>query len=185
MHNAVIIALNEVGYLEKATPEALDEKETNAGAANFTKYARDMDAMSAFYNGSKQGYHWGDGCGDWRFVRAYGETVARTLLCQPEKSKGAGCRYSMEYYREKNRLFYQPEPGDQIFFQTDGKVCHTGIVTRIEDGVVHTVEGNTSSEPGVVANGGCVREKQYPLDSPVIAGYGRPDYALAETPVLL
>ena len=49
--------------------------------------------------------------------------------------------------------------------------------------MVHTVEGNTSSEPGVVANGGCVREKHYPLDSPVIAGYGRPDYAMAECPV--
>ena len=109
--------------------------------------------------------------------------MARTLLCQPKNSKGAGCRYSMAYYQQEGRFFSQPEPGDQIFFQTDGKVCHTGIVTGIKDGLVHTVEGNTSSEPGVVANGGCVREKHYPLDSPVIAGYGRPDYAMVECPV--
>ena len=183
MHRAVEIALGEVGYLEKDTPEALDEKETNAGSANFTKYARDMDAIGGFYNGSKQGCPWCDVFVDWCFVKAYGETMARALLCQPKKSKGAGCRYSMEYYQQEKRLFSQPEPGDQIFFQTDGKVCHTGIVTGIKDGQVHTVEGNTSSEPGVVANGGCVREKCYPLDSPVIAGYGRPDYAMAECPV--
>ena len=144
-----------------------------------------MDAVSGFYNGSKQGYPWCDVFVDWCFVTAYGESMARRLLCQPHKSKGAGCRYSMEYFRRKKRLFSQPEPGDQIFFQIDGKVCHTGIVTEVKDGSVHTVEGNTASTPGVVANGGCVREKQYPLDDPAIAGFGRPDYAMAECPALL
>lgn len=180
MHKAVEIALGEVGYLEKNTCEALDEKETNAGSGNFTKYARDMDAISRFYNGSKQGCPWCDVFVDWCFVKAYGEPMARKLLCQPRYSRGAGCRYSMEYYEKRHRLFSQPEPGDQIFFQTDGRVCHTGIVTTVSDGLVHTVEGNTSSEAGVVANGGCVRQKSYPLDSPVIAGYGRPDYSLVE-----
>ena len=108
MHRAVEIALGEVGYLEKDTPEALDEKETSAGSANFTKYARDMDAISRFYNGSKQGYPWCDVFVDWCFVTAYGEAMARTLLCQPKNSKGAGCRYSMAYYQQEGRFFSQP-----------------------------------------------------------------------------
>ena len=36
MHSSVKIALEQVGYLEKRTPEALDEKEANPGSANFT-----------------------------------------------------------------------------------------------------------------------------------------------------
>lgn len=178
MHRAVEIALGEVGYLEKDTPEALDEKETSAGSANFTKYARDMDAISRFYNGSKQGYPWCDVFVDWCFVEAYGVQNARRLLCQPIFSRGAGCRYSFEYYRQAGRLFSDPQPGDQIFFQREGSICHTGIVTDVTQESVCTVEGNTSDEEGVIPNGGCVTRKRYPLDSPLIAGFGRPDYSL-------
>ena len=53
------IALAEVGYLEKASRNALDDKTANAGDANITKYARDLDAIS-FYNGRKQGVAWCD-----------------------------------------------------------------------------------------------------------------------------
>jgi peptidoglycan hydrolase-like protein with peptidoglycan-binding domain len=41
---------------------------------------------------------------------------------------------------------------------------------------VYTVEGNTSSAAGVVANGGAVAKKQYSLSYGRIAGYGRPKY---------
>ena len=46
---------------------------------------------------------------------------------------------------------------------------------------VYTIEGNTSSESGVVANGGCVREKKYKLTYNRIAGYGRPNYGVLGT----
>ena len=39
---------------------------------------------------------------------------------------------------------------------------HTGIVEKVSGGRVYTIEGNTSSQPGVVPNGGCVRDKNYP-----------------------
>ena len=51
------IANEEVGYLEKASNEELDDKTANAGDRNFTKYARDMDNLH-IYNGIKQGYAW-------------------------------------------------------------------------------------------------------------------------------
>ena len=56
------IAQAELGYLEKATDEAkyLDSKTANAGYKNFTKYARDLDAIPHFYNGPKQGAPWCD-----------------------------------------------------------------------------------------------------------------------------
>lgn len=179
MYKSIETALGEVGYLEKATEEALEEKTANPGSGNFTKYARDMDALRGFYNGAKQGYPWCDVFVDWCFVQSYGRTLAEKLLCQGRRSKGAGCRYSMEYYRARKQLFQSPRPGDQVFFQVDGRICHTGLVTAVDEQKIYTVEGNTSAEPGVVANGGCVREKDYCLDSPVIAGFGRPDYSLA------
>ena len=49
-------------------------------------------------------------------------------------------------------------------------------MTEVKDGRVYTVEGNTSSQAGIVANGGCVAQKSYDLHDPGIAGYGRPDY---------
>ena len=47
------IALKEDGYLEKASNKSLDSKKANAGRANYTKYARDLDAIPGFYNGVK------------------------------------------------------------------------------------------------------------------------------------
>lgn len=63
-----------------------------------------------------------------------------------------------------------PKAGDIIFFQTrgtsdSGPGRHVGIVDRVENGRVYTVEGNS---------GNSVRERSYPLDSARITGYGRP-----------
>ncbi len=180
MHKSVAVALEEVGYLEKRTASQLNEKQANPGARNFTKYARDLDRRPWFYRGIKQGQPWCDVFVDWCFIRAYGPILGRRLLCQPLLSRGAGCRYSFGYYRRAGRIYSEPQPGDQIFFRSDGRVCHTGLVTGVDEANVYTVEGNTSDESGVVANGGCVRAKQYPLDSPSIAGFGRPNYALVK-----
>ena len=75
-----------------------------------------------------------------------------------------------------------PQPGDQIFFTNDsGKTMyHTGIVEKVAGGRVYTIEGNTSSLPGVVENGGCVRDKSYSLSYAKIGGYGRPDFSIVE-----
>lgn len=183
------IALAEVGYLEKASNAQLDSKTANAGKANYTKYARDLDNIK-FYNGRKNGFDWCDVFADWCFNEAYGKDAALYLTCQPTKAAnncGAGCRYSMDYYRAKGRLFSTPEPGDQIFFYSSDKssISHTGLVYKVSGSRVYTVEGNTSSSSGVIANGGAVAKKSYALTYARIAGYGRPRYGTqngAETP---
>ena len=170
------VAENEIGYLEKNDTSNLDDKTANAGSKNYTKYARDLDALG-FYNGRKNGYAWCDVFVDWCFVQAYGVIAGRKLLCQPILSRGAGCRYSYGYYQEAGQLVQTPQEGDQIFFQREGTICHTGLVTQVDDSRVYAVEGNTSGEAGIVANGGCVAQKSYDLNDLGIAGYGRPDYA--------
>ena len=103
----------------------------------------------------------------------------RSLYRNTRGGCGAGCTQSAGYYRAVGRFHKKaPQPGDQIFFQREGSICHTGIVTDVTQESVCTVEGNTSDEEGVIPNGGCVTQKQYPLDSPLIAGFGRPDYSL-------
>ena len=174
------IALDEEGYLEKNSNESLDDKTANPGKKNFTKYARDLDKVKNFYNGRKQSFSWCDVFVDWCFVQTFGVKRAQELLCQPDKSTGAGVVFSKSFYAQKNQYHKSPEIGDQIFFKKNNKICHTGLVYKIDATYVYTIEGNTSSAKGVVSNGGCVRTKKYRLNASSIDGYGRPDYSEKE-----
>lgn len=179
VNKVLTIALAEVGYLEKASNSQLDDKTANAGYGNYTKYARDLDKIAGFYNGKKNGYAWCDIFVDWCFVQAYGVAAAKSLLCQPDNSAGAGCTYSMGYYRQRGQFHSTPKAGDQIFFGSGSESTHTGIVYKVDSSYVYTVEGNTSSSSGVVANGGAVCKKSYSLKYAMILGYGRPNYGNA------
>lgn len=177
METVIEIALSQQGYLEKASNHQLDDFKANAGHGNFTKYARDLDAVPGFYNGKKNGFPWCDVFVDWVFVQAFGVEKAKKLLCQPDKSLGAGCGYSARYYKNKGQFYAAPMPGDQIFFlDSAGDVAHTGIVYKTDGTYVYTVEGNTSTASGVVGNGGGVWCKQYAQNDNRIYGYGRPAY---------
>ena len=175
----ISIALREKGYLEKASLAMLDELTKNPGYKNYTKYARDLDAIPNFYNGKKQGVAWCEMFVDWCMLQAFGLEAGQKLLCQPDRSYGAGCPSSVNYYKEKGRFFKSnPKPGDQIYFYDSAKsyAAHTGLVTNVDNQYVYTIEGNTSSQSGVVDNGGGVFEKKYSLSNNRIYGYGRPDY---------
>lgn len=166
------IARQEVGYLEKKSNKDLDNKTANAGNNNYTKYARDLYP-------SLQAQAWCDMFVDWCFVQAFGQVKARQML------GGGFSAYtptSAQYYKNKGRWRGFPEVGDQIFFKNSTRIYHTGIVTAVSSEKVFTIEGNTSGTSGVIANGGGVCEKSYPLNYVNIAGYGRPDWSLVDTP---
>lgn len=170
------LAQSEEGYLEKASNSQLDDPKANAGHGNFTKYARDLDAIPNFYNGKKNGFPWCDVFVDWLFVKTFGVEAAKKLLCQPDKSLGAGCGYSAQYYKDKGQFYTSnPKQGDQIFFGINGG-DHTGYVYKADNMFVYTVEGNTSPQAGVIGNGGGVWHKKYAINYNGIYGYGRPDY---------
>ena len=178
IEKVIAIASKEVGYLEKKSNNDLDGKTTNVGKNNYTKYARDLDNIEGFYNGKKQGYPWCDVFVDWCFVQAFGVNRAKELLGQPRNSYGAGVKYSVNYYRIKEQYFTtNPKVGDQIFFNN---MSHTGLVYKVDQNYVYTIEGNTASSKGVVANGGSVRKKKYKLGAFYIEGYGRPNYCEEE-----
>lgn len=167
----ISLAKDQVGYLYKKNNAQLDDFKANAGG-KWNKFARDLDALGDFYNGKKNGY---DGCDvfvDWLFVTTFGREVGQRMLYQPDRSLGAGTAYSLNYYRQKGRLFTTPEPGDQIFFGDIKSTWHTGLVVKVEGGYVHTIEGNAG-------NPAAVRACRYLLGNRTIKGYGRPDWSLA------
>ena len=168
----VSLAEAEVGYHEKASNANLDDPTGNSGGANWTKYARDLDALPNFYNGKKNGYAWCDIFVDWLFVKTFGEEKGRQMLYQPEQSAGAGCLYSAGYYKQAN-AFHRTNPrvGDQIFFSySSGEYSHTGIVVDVNGNTITTVEGNTSDSVG---------RRTYETSNRSIAGYGTPNWQLA------
>ena len=176
------VAVAEIGYKEKASNSQLDDKTANAGSANYTRYARDFDKKYPnWYNGKKNGFAWCDMFVDWCFLTAYGYENALRLLCQPEKSAGAGCTYSLRYFKKKGQFHTSnPKPGDQIFFGTSlDNATHTGIVEKVTASKVNTIEGNTSNQ---------VARRSYALSNSRILGYGRPAYdevtETAPTPVV-
>ena len=169
----IAVAVEQIGYKEKKSNSQLDDKTANAGSANYTKYARDFDQKYPnWYNGKKNGFAWCDMFVDWCFLTAFGYEKALALLCQPEKSAGAGCTYSLRYFKNKGQFHTKdPQPGDQIFFGTSlDNSTHTGIVESVDKKQVHTIEGNTSDQ---------VARRNYSLTNSRILGYGRPAYDAA------
>lgn len=175
------IALNEVGYLEKATNSMLYSKTANAGKNNFTKYANDIDQIPGFYNGGKNGYSWCTVFVDWCLIQAFGVEKTKEIKGLPKNSLGASCTYLVNYYKAIGRFFTSnPQYGDQIFFGVPGDYVHTGIVYKVDDKFIYTIEGNTSSSNGVIANGGSVEKKKYDKNYSRIGGFGRPKWDLIQ-----
>ncbi len=94
--------------------------------------------------------------------------------------KYAGCVNGVQWFKDRGQWVdgsAEPAPGMIIFFDwdspdgssgpQDGLSDHTGIVQKVENGIVYTVEGNS---------GDSVRQKQYSVGYYEILGYGVPQY---------
>ena len=93
--------------------------------------------------------------------------------------KFAGCTGGSNWFKDRGQWQdggYEPHPGDLIFFDWNEKggsgpqddvPDHVGIVERVENGVVYTVEGNTSDS---------CRQRSYSVGHYEIWGYGCPAY---------
>ena len=170
-------AENERNYTEKDSLTDLDDKTKNAGDDNYTKYSQEVDALGVFST-QVQGQPW---CATWvtdGFINTYGVDKGLDMLCQPNKNSNAACcGDAAEYYQKAGRWDTSPQVGDQVFFKTTKyQYAHTGIVTEVTSTEVTTIEGNTSSEKGVVSNGGAVTKKHYPVGYSGFKGFGRPKY---------
>ncbi len=104
-------------------------------------------------------------CGDKTGLRATGQIPYFSFVSDGVsfyKKKGKWIDGSEVNTSNCDKLVY---PGMIIFFdwEPDGKPNHVGIVTKVADGYIYTVEGNS---------GDAVREKSYSADSKCIFGFG-------------
>ena len=91
----------------------------------------------------------------------------------------AGCISGSDWFKDRGLWqdnSYEPRPGDIIYFDWDNKgssgpqdglADHVGIVEKVENGLVYTVEGNS---------GDSCRENRYAVGHYEIYGYGTPAY---------
>ena len=89
--------------------------------------------------------------------------------------KFAGCGNGVQWFQERGQWLYgstEPAPGMVIFFDwdnkggsgpQDGEADHVGIVQKVGDGIIYTVEGNS---------GNLCRVNRYPIGHYEILGYG-------------
>ena len=168
------IANSQIGYLEKASNKALDSMKNNAGYANWTKYG-------AWYGLNPAA--WCAMFVSWCFGQlASGKNGAKEMLCG---NLWASCTAMYNGFKAMGRVYSVPQAGDIIVFRqsnTSSMMVHTGIVTKVANGRVYTVEGNTSTASGVVANGGAVAAKSYSLSYVRIGGFLRPFYDVETKP---
>ena len=90
--------------------------------------------------------------------------------------KYAGCVNGVQWFKDRGQWMdgsAEPAPGMIIFFDwndengQDGLSDHTGIVEKVENGRVYTIEGNS---------GDSVRQNSYPVGHYEALGYGCPDF---------
>ena len=90
--------------------------------------------------------------------------------------KYAGCVNGVQWFKDRGQWMdgsAEPAPGMIIFFDwddengQDGLSDHTGIVEKVENGRVYTIEGNS---------GDSVRQNSYPVGHYEILGYGCPEF---------
>ena len=86
--------------------------------------------------------------------------------------KMEGVRPYVDWFIERGQWQdrdYEPSPGDIIFFdwEGDGMADHVGIVEKVENGLIYTVEGNSED---------VCAERRYTLGSASVYGFGLPLY---------
>jgi hypothetical protein len=151
---------------------AMDQLGYREGPNNWNKYAAEP-AMTQLLGWNAQNQPWCNIFVNACFIACFGLEIGAGMLYQPIGGGSALCRASAGFFKaacawiERGRT---PEPGDVIFFYRSGDINHMGIVSRVAGGSVVTIEGNSSDS---------VAERCYRVNDTTIAGYGRPQWALA------
>ena len=139
----VAVAVQEIGYHE--------------GSGNHTKYG--------VYTGT-DGMSWCHAFVSWcanecGFIES--NIIPKTAACE------TGRQWFIHKQQYQKAGSYTPQAGDIIYFDKGGvgESHHVGIVEYVENGIVHTIEGNKNNQ---------VMRGHYELTYKGIMGYGTPDY---------
>lgn len=180
-YDVVSIALTQLGYEEGDDDSGMHG--TSGGSRNFVEYNRLYGKLdNGEGNGYSYGYYWCASFVNW---------VLRAADVEHRVSGGEVSCASWVYWFQSNGTYkertsgYTPVCGDIIFYKgsrTNAISNHVGIVVGYEDGIVYTIEGNTTGIEGGAdrTNGGQVARKCYNKNDTYIVGYGVPGYRVKE-----
>ena len=182
--DVVAVAASQMGYIEGDSAYGYDGE--TGGSTNYTEYG--------YYLGLTGGssHAWCAAFCSWVFYTAevtdvdgyYYRTTDGNVWADTYVPNWSNFLYDegsyrfSDYYRysyDSSQASYTPQPGDLIFFTAGYEPLdegHIGLVAFSDGTYVYTLEGNTSSQDGVEAEGGGAFFKKYELSSSSIAGYG-------------
>lgn len=166
----IATAQAEIGYMEKKSNVQLDDKNTNVGDGNYTKYWRDLKPS---WNGSAWCAVWVS----WCMYKTFGLETAKKLLKHENDFPYVYCPTLGARFTK----YANPQRGDIVIFYRNGTFAHTGIVTKVEGDKFYTIEGNTNNGSTIIANGGSVCSKSYNNSNLPGTKFCRPDYSIVKS----
>lgn len=166
----IATAQAEIGYMEKKSNVQLDDKNTNVGDGNYTKYWRDLKPIY-------QGQPWCAVFVSWIMYKTFGLETAKKLLKHENDFPYVYCPTLGARFTK----YANPQRGDIVIFYRNGTFAHTGIVTKVEGDKFYTIEGNTSNGSTIIANGGEVCSKHYNNSNLPGTKFCRPDYSIVKS----
>lgn len=166
----IATAQAEIGYMEKKSNAQLDDKNTNVGDGNYTKYWRDLKPIY-------QGQPWCAVFVSWIMYKTFGLETAKKLLKHENDFPYVYCPTLGARFTK----YANPQRGDIVIFYRNGTFTHTGIVTKVEGDKFYTIEGNTSNGSTIIANGGEVCSKHYNNSNLPGTKFCRPDYSIVKS----
>lgn len=166
----ITTAQAEIGYMEKKSNAQLDDKNTNVGDGNYTKYWRDLKPIY-------QGQPWCAVFVSWIMYKTFGLETAKKLLKHENDFPYVYCPTLGARFTK----YANPQRGDIVIFYRNGTFTHTGIVTKVDGDKFYTIEGNTSNGSTIIANGGEVCSKHYNNSNLPGTKFCRPDYSIVKS----
>ena len=163
--------------LQEAVNKLLDtarrELNYHEGYNNYIKYAQNS-WDNQFYGWELQNQPWCDIFVDWCFCETFGLQTGAAMTYQTVGSGSALCSASASFYEKNNAFYNYPQPGDQVFFFSNGDINHTGLVESVVGSGANwtsftTIEGNSSDQ---------VARRTYNRGNNKVAGFGRPKWSL-------
>lgn len=163
--------------LQEAVNKLLDtaRRELNyrEGYNNYIKYAQN-NWDNQFYGWELQNQPWCDVFVDWCFCETFGLQTGAAMTYQTVGSGSALCSASASFYEKNNAFYNYPQPGDQVFFFSNGDINHTGLVESVVGSGANwtsftTIEGNSNDQ---------VARRTYNRGNNKVAGFGRPKWSL-------
>ncbi len=163
------VAKSQIGYLESNSSS--DYSGENAGGNNWTEYGR--------WYGGYPNPAW---CAAFVSWCAYVCGISESVIIRHQYTENG-----INFFKARNQAYawslvqsgvYTPQPGDLVYFYNGASgrtVTHVGLVEKFENGILHTIEGNTQTDAFTV-DGGCCAPHTYSINDTKIVYICSPGY---------